>query len=90
MSHLVEVYGLRVLSPVPLPAPAAQPPDAPPDVVIHVGVRPAGADRWPEEGGRRVYESEAHLHGQPALVADRPDGATLRLRYAEGICFHIA
>ena len=90
MSHLVEVYGLRVLSPIPLPAPAALPPDAPPDVVIHVGARPAGAEHWSEAGADIVHESELDLHGHPTLVADRPEGATLRLRYAEGIRFHIA
>lgn len=90
MSQLVEVYGLRVLSPLPLPAPAAQPTDSPPDVVIHVGARPTGADRWSEAGTHRVYESETEVDGHPVLVADRPDGATLRLRYAEGIRFHIA
>lgn len=90
MSHLIEVYGLRVLSPIPLPAPSALPSEVPPDVVIHFGERPAGANRWSEAGVGSVYESEADVHGHPMLRADRPDGAMLRLRYAEGIRFHIA
>lgn len=90
MSSLVDVYGLRVLSPIPLPAPAVHAADAPADVVLHVGVTPAGAEHWPDGGGANVYVSDAVLRGVPVLQADRPDGETLRLRFAEGIRFHIA
>ncbi len=88
MNQLFEVYGLRISSPVPLPAPPAA--DGPPDVVIHLGTVPEGADRWPELGAGRMYESEARADGRPVFVADRPDGATVRLRYAEGMRIHIA
>ena len=89
MRHLVEIYGLRLSSPVPLPAPAVAPTDAPPDVMIHFGSRPERAEGWPDSGVGRVYESGARIDGRPGLVADRPDGETLRLQYAEGIRFHI-
>lgn len=90
MRHLVALYGLRVSSPVPLPAPTVTEEGATPDVVVHFGVGPPGADRWPSSVGEVVHETENRINGVPMLVADRPIATMLRLRYAEGIQFHVA
>ena len=89
MRHLVELYGLRVSAPVPLPGLAVEAGDAP-DVVVHFGERPPGADRWPEDGAPRIYTTAEAIGTAPVLIADLPAAGFLRLRYAEGIRFHVA
>lgn len=87
---VVGVYGLRIRSMLPLPG-APLPDDAPADVTVHVGARPADAAAFDEAVCRPVHVSETRLDGTPVLVVDRPRAdSLLRLRYAEGIRFHVA
>lgn len=61
------------------------------DVVVRFGARPAEANGWSESVVRAVHRSECAGGAAPVLVADRPhDDETLRLRYAEGIRFHVS
>ncbi len=88
--HLVELYGLAVSSPVPLPGrPLAA--STPVDVTVHFAAAPAGtADPDASGDGERIHTSETVDGGEPSLVVDRFDRARyLRLTYAEGIRFHI-
>ena len=88
--RLFSLYGLRVDSPVPLPGEPVSS-EAPGDVIVHFGARPPAARGWSEEDARAVHRSETTLHGIPVLTADQPgDEGWLRLRYAEGIRFHIS
>lgn len=89
--RLFSLYGLQVDSPVPLPGEPVEG-GAPSDVTVHFGGRPPAARGWSEEEDTRVvHRSETTLLGIPVLTADRPgDEGWLRLRYAEGIRFHIS
>jgi hypothetical protein len=87
---LVSMYGLRIRSVLELPGtPLID--EGPADLIVRLGERPPGADAWGEAIDTAFYTSE-HAPGEaPSLIADRPgDAGMLRLRYAEGIRFHIA
>lgn len=87
---VVDVYGLRIRSALALPgAPAPEGTSA--DVTVHLQSRPADADAFDEGVVRPIHVSETLLGGAPVLVVDRPRAdALLRLRYAEGIRFHVS
>ena len=88
--RLYALYGLQVESPVPLPGASAER-GAGPDVTVHFGARPPAARSWSDEEARVVHRSATLLGGTPVLTADRPgDEGWLRLRYAEGIRFHVS
>lgn len=89
--HLVELYGLAVSSPVPLPAwPLVT--GARVDVVVRFGALPEGADTWDDgRDAARIFSSDVAAGEAPSLVVHRFEHARfLRLAYAEGIRFHVA
>lgn len=84
----VALHGLRVASTLPLPG--AVDVAGAPDVDVHLG-RPPGAEAWGDTPAARRYESEREPGQPPSLVVDEvgADGL-LRLRYEEGIEFHVS
>lgn len=89
------LHGLVVESSHPLPGVPPAEGDRAPDVVVHFGARPPAARSWSESVVRLVHASELASErasgAAPVLIADRPhDDETLRLRYAEGIRFHVS
>lgn len=87
---LVSIYGLRIRCALKLPG-TPLPDTGPADVLVHLGTRPPAAAAWSDAHDAAFYVSEKVDDESPSLVADRPgDGGILRLRYAEGIRFHIA
>lgn len=84
------LYGLRLRSAIALPG-VPLPDDSPVDVTVHLRAMPPGADRLDQGPARALYASEHEPGETPALVADLPDeSGLLRLRYAEGIRFHLS
>ena len=91
ITSLVEIYGLRIAAPLALPGRAVRDGSAPADVTFHLQASPSAADRWGARAERTLYRSATMLHGEPALLADRPGAeGWIRLRNAEGICFHLS
>lgn len=87
---VVEVYGLRIRSALPLPG-TPLPEGTAADVTVHPQARPQEAGVFDESLTRPIHVSETVLDGAPVLVVDRPRAdALLRLRYAEGIRFHVS
>lgn len=87
---LVRMYGLRIRCAIALPGePVAD--EGAAEVEVHLRALPPGAEKFPEHGAPLVHLSE-HAPGEtPSLIVDRPSGdAMLRLRYAEGIRFHVS
>lgn len=85
------LHGLVVESSHPLPGVPLADGDRAADFVVHFGARPAEASAWSESAMRVAHVSEQAKGAAPILIADRPHvDETLRLRYAEGIRFHIS
>ena len=85
------LHGLVIDSSHPLAGVPAMESGRAADVVVRFGARPAEADGWSESVERPVHTSESAGGAAPVLVADRPHhDETLRLRYAEGIRFHVS
>jgi len=85
------LHGLTVESSRPLPGVPPAAGDRASDVVVRFGVRPEAAAGWSESVVRPLHMSDPVRGEAPVLIADRPgEDGTLRLRYAEGIRFHVS
>jgi hypothetical protein len=87
---VTELYGLRIRSAMPLPG-VLLPESTAADVTVHLDARPHDAPSFSDAPVRPIHSSESSAGAPPVLVVDRPskDGL-LRLRYAEGIRFHVS
>lgn len=85
------LHGLVVESSHPLAGVSAMETERAADVVVRFGARPDEASAWSESIVRVVHASDRLSGAAPVLIADRPHtDETLRLRYAEGIRFHVS
>ncbi len=85
------LHGLVVESSHPLAGVPAMETERAADVVVRFGARPDEASAWSESLVRVVHASDRLSGAAPVLIADRPHtDETLRLRYAEGIRFHVS
>ena len=83
------IYGLVIKVDAPLPGLPSAPPGSAPDVVVHMGTRPAWHERHPSHDGP-IYRSPSDDEGSPNVVVEwlgERDG--LRLRYADGTVFYL-
>lgn len=85
------LHGLVVESSQPLAGVPAAAGARAVDVVVRFGALPPAAVGWSDAVVRAVHVSGSRGEAAPALIADRPHtDETLRLRYAEGIRFHVS
>jgi hypothetical protein len=90
VSHRALLYGLVVECDAPLPGLPVASAEVASQVRVHFGSRPPAATLSTDQGSTEIYRSETDGRAAPVLIADRPgDGRVTRLRYDEGIRFHV-